>query len=176
MNRLHSSYHNLGSWKLVREGKGAKLHIVYNAQSTYIGAAVLFALCILFAWLLYRYLPDTSGKSIALTIISATGVLSPGIMAGYAMSQTGKKPLLTYIPAEDLLIVREPAAEIHGAYQRVSFSSEHFKEHSDHYFEFNIVIDGERRKFLSSIANSFKRLSRDLGEMGFYVSENVIKL
>lgn len=176
MNRLHTSYHNLGSWKLVREQGGSKLFIVYNTRSTYIGAIILFVLCALFAFLLHRHLPSTPGKSLALTIISATGILTPAIMVGYAVNQAGKMPVLTYFQTEDLLIVREPDLKIQGACQRVSFSSEHFKELSEHYFEFNILIDGERKKFLSSVSDCFKGLTRDLNEMGFSVSKHFIKL
>lgn len=175
MKRLHSSYHNLGSWKFVREQGGAELRMVYNARPVCGGALFLSLLCALFAWLLNAHLPATSGKPLAVIMIVATGILVPVIMIGYARKQIGKKPLLAYRPAEDLLVVREPAMEIKNASRRVSFSLEHFREHSESYFEFNIVIDGVRKKFLSSIANSFKSLVRDLNEMGFDVSDHYIK-
>lgn len=176
MKRLHSSYHNLGSWKCVREHGGAEIRIVYNAKPVYGGALFLSFLCALFAWLLNAHLPATSAKPLAVMIMVATGILTPAIMIGYARKQTGKKPLLAYQPAEDLLVLREPAMEIKNACRRVSFSLEHFREHSESYFEFNIVIDGVRKKFLSSIANSFNGLVRDLNEMGFDVSDHYIKL
>jgi hypothetical protein len=175
MTPLHNSYNNLGCWKLVRDSD-LKLHVIYNSRVAYISAIILFLLCALFVGLLLHHLPSSSGKSLAVAIISATGVLTPGFMICYAKNQAEKGPLLTYNPSEDLLYVREPAAEIQGACQRVSFSSEHFKKHSEHYFEFNIVIDGERKKFLSSVSDSFRQLTRDINEMGFYVSRHTIKL
>lgn len=173
MKRLHTSYHNLGSWKLVREPDHSALHIVYNAKPVILPAVLVFVLCGAFAAHVAQ-LPIASGKALAVGILAATGILVPAYMAYYSITEAGKKPLLTYRPTEDLLIVRDPALEIQGAYQRVSFSSEHFIE-GEHYFEFNIVIDGERRKFLSANANRFKRLIRDLNAMGFYVSERTIK-
>lgn len=174
VKRLHTSYHNLGSWKLVREPDHSALHIVYNAKPVILPAVLVFVLCGVFAAHVAQ-LPIASGKAFAVGILAITGILVPAGMGFYAFTETGKKPLLTYRPTDDLLIVRDPALEIQGAYQRVSFSSEHFLDGGAHYFEFNIVVDGERRKFLSSNANRFKRLARDLNEMGFYVSEQTLK-
>ena len=111
-----------------------------------------------------------------IAIFILTGLVVPGIMMTRAHDLAGKNPLLSYQPSNDTLRIAEPSLEITPASGRVSFSFEHFIKH-DHYFELNLVLDGERRKFLSPLSpDPFHPLARQIREMGFRVAEQTVKL
>jgi len=176
MKPLHASYHNLGSWTMVGEPGASEFRIVYHAFPVIASAVFLFLLCMAGAALLHFTLPPSvEMKGVAVGFVAATGIAVPAIMAAYAVSRSKKGPLLTYRASRDILLVSEPPLEISNAYQRVSFSRERFYD-GEYRHEFNLVVDGERKKFLSSSDDSFSKISGFVGEMGFYVSEHKIKL
>ncbi|WAC19314.1 hypothetical protein OVA24_18975 [Luteolibacter sp. SL250] len=175
MKPLHTSYSNLGSWKPDRSPDGAELYLRYHARPIVTGAIFLFLICCIAAVLAAVHLPpDVKMKEGLIGIIILTGIVVPVVMVAHAAAAVKKGPLLSYHVSTDTLLVSDPPAKITPASERVSFSSEHFSD-GDHRFEFNLVVDGERRKFLSSIS-SFKNLSRHIREMGFQVSEHKVKL
>ncbi len=156
--------------------EASEFRIVYHAFPVIFSAALLFLLCIAGAALLYFTLPPSvEMKGAAVGFVAATGVAVSSAMAAYAASRSKKGPLLTYQASRDILFVSEPPLEISNAYQRVSFSRERFYD-GEYHHEFNLVVDGERKKFLSSSDDSFSKISDFVGELGFYVSEHKIKL
>lgn len=173
MKPLHSSYHNLGSWRMLGKARDAEIRIVYHARPQILSAALLFFLCMAAAAVMYFKLP--SGGAVV-GIAAGTGIVVPAIMVAYALSRSKKGPILTYQAPADILLVSEPPMEIPHAYQRVSFSRERFQDGDDYGHEFNLVVDGERKKFLSSSSDSFSKISGFVTEMGFRVTEQKIKL
>jgi len=175
MKPLHTSYSNLGSWKLDRAADGSEVYLSYHPKPIIATAIFVFVFCCAAAILAAIYLPPRAGiKGVSIGILALTGIAVPTIMTAYAYAAVKRGPLLAYRPSTDTLIVSEPALEITPASERISFSSEHFID-GDHRFEFNLVVDGERNKFLSSIS-SFKRLAKQIDEMGFQVSDHKVKL
>ncbi len=175
MKPLHTSYDNLGSWTMVGNHGSPETRVVYHALPVIVRGALVFLLCVAGAALLYFKLPPQEMKGVAIGIVVATGIITPAIIAAYVVNQTRKGPLLVYQASKDILVVSEPPLKIPSAYQRVSFSHERFYD-GEYRHEFNLVVDGERKKFLSSSVDSFSKISRFVGEMGFRVSEHKIKL
>ncbi len=177
MKPLHSSYGSAGPWKLERAADGSELRLNFNARPTHIAAGVLLAICSGAAlFISFQLPPDAHMKGAMIAIFLLTGLTVPGIMAARAHEESGRNPLLTYLPGPDILRVSAPAMEISPASGRVSFSFEEFIRQG-HSFEFNLVVDGERTKFLSALsADPFRALRSQISEMGFHVSGHVIKL
>ncbi len=177
MKPLHSHYATPGPWKLDRAADGSELHLNFNAKPTYIAAGVLLAICFGAAlFISLRLPPEADIKGAMIAIFLLTGLAVPAVMAARVHEESGKNPLLSYLPGPDILKVSVPAMEISPASVRISFSFEEFIQHH-HRFEFNLVVDGERMKFLSALsADPFRPLRRQISEMGFHVSGHVVKL
>jgi hypothetical protein len=177
MKPLHTTYHNLGSWKMVGAARDPEVHIVYHALPVILSGLLVFSLCMAAAAALYFKLPpEEEKKGLVVCFVAGIGVVVPSSMTAYAVSRSKKGPILTYKSPGDVLLISEPSLEITNAYQRVSFSFERYWDggRNDRY-EFNLMVDGERRKFLSSSVDSFSKISGFVTEMGFRVSKHTIK-
>ncbi|MBK1882866.1 hypothetical protein JIN85_10595 [Luteolibacter pohnpeiensis] len=98
------------------------------------------------------------------------------MILAHGRSQIKKGDLLRYHHDTGTLELPRTGVTIENGRYRVWFSSEHFSN-GEHYYEFNIVIDGERTKFLSSTSsNGFKSIAKPLEELGFPVRHQKIKL
>ena len=64
-----------------------------------------------------------------------------------------------------------------SATSRLNFSSEHYIKYVRHYFELNLVIDGERVKFLSAhVPKSFSPIRKLMEPRGFRFEDHRVHL
>jgi len=180
MTRLHNSYNNLGSWKQVHDPSSGVVRFQFDRKPGIIKSILLLILCTLAAIGLtnIRSNSGNNGARIAgIWLVAATGIFTPlGILA-HGLMQRREGDLLRYRPQDDFMEFPRMGLSIENAKQRVYFSSEHFTNSSHHFFEFNLVLDGQRVKFLSSIAaNGFRSIAKPLEALGFAVNHQKIKI
>ncbi|MBC7980524.1 MAG: hypothetical protein H7Y36_08180 [Armatimonadetes bacterium] len=141
---------------------------------------LLFILCIAAAFWLSSIVIDTGnegGRTAGVWILAATGVVVPLIIFFHGLSERSKGDLMRYSINEDVLELPRIGQSIDHAKQRVYFSYEHYIGSGDAFFELNLVVDGQRIKFLSSIfGNGLRPITKPLEEMGFAVNHHKIKI
>ncbi|HVJ47391.1 MAG TPA: hypothetical protein VM511_13455 [Luteolibacter sp.] len=175
MEPLHSSYSNLDPWKLERDRNGCGARIVFDFRWAVIKSVLLFVVCLIGSILAAVHLPADGFRDQIIGICLLTGVVVSPFMIARASRSRKRAPLLVYDAAADFIDISKPPLKIENASRRVAFSSEDFSLQRGRGFELNLVLDGRRKKFLSSISN-FRRLAGDLREMGFQVFEYKVKL
>lgn len=88
-----------------------------------------------------------------------------------------KGDLIIYNTELDFLVFPRLDLKIESANKRMSFSNEHYTNLSNHFFELNIILDGNRIKFISSSQkNGFKIILKWAEVTGFNVLFNKIKI
>jgi hypothetical protein len=177
MQPLHTSCALPAFLKLHRSPDGSGLELRHDAGPAFLGAALVLALGCSASFLSAYMLP--AGLEIRNPMILGTlaaGTAAAAGIAAHALAVLRKPPLLNYQKAADTLVIARPAHQIANASDRVEFSSEHFiGADNGNRYELSLVLDGERRKFLSSLL-SFNRLASQINQMGFRVSEYTVKL
>ncbi len=177
MERLHTSYGNLGSWRLSKLADS--IVIKYNPAPAIITCSIVCILCGLSAYWLFGVVTDTNQSKINLAIgtLITAAVLYPTATLLYIASQYKKGDLIHFTPSTNTLNIPRIGLSIDNAMNRVYFSQEHFTDGNNHFFEYNIVIDGERHKFLSSsVSNGFKSVRSKLDKLGFHTQNQKIRL
>lgn len=180
MKQLHTSYSNLGSWKSVHDHSSGVVSFQFDQRRGIFSSIFLFLLCILAAiWLSnIRSNAGNDGARVAgVWLLSVTGVAVPLIIITHGVLERRKGDLIRYDMSKDVLSLPRIERTVQEARQRVNFSSEHYAGSEHHSFELNLVLDGERIKFLSSIeGNAFKSIIKSLESLGFSVSHQKIKI
>lgn len=180
MKQLHTSYSNLGSWRAIRDSNSGQLRIQFDQRRGIITSILLFVLCLIATvWLCgaENSSSNDGAKVAGIWIVSLTGLAVPLGILSYGASQKKKGDLIRYNIKEDILELPRIQTTIEKARQRAYLSSEHFSNMSDHFFELNLVIDGQRTKFLSSsVANGFRNIVKPLESVGFAVNHQKIKI
>ena len=180
MKQLHTSYHNLGSWKVIRDSKSSVIRILFDQRIGIITSTILFVVCSAVAFWLYGINTNSGndGARIAgVWILAITGILTPLFIIAHGIAQRKKGDLIQYDIKNDVLELPRISTSIDHARARVHFSSEHFTDMSNHFFELNIIIDGQRTKFLSSsVSNGFRNIVEPLNALGFSVNHQKIKI
>ena len=109
-------------------------------------------------------------------ILGITGIAVPMGILLYGRSATRNGDYMRYDSRRDLLELPQVNQSIERARERVYFSSEHFTDSDNHFYELNLVLDGQRTKFLSSsVANGFKSVTRTIEQAGFAVNHQKIR-
>jgi hypothetical protein len=180
MKRLHTSYSNLGSWRTIHNIPSGVVRVLFDQRRGIYTSIVLFILALVAAIWLSGLKVNTENNNLRITgvwILMITGVAVPLIILLYGWFQTRKGDYIRYDTSHNILNLPHIDQSIERAKERCYFSSEHFTDNSDHFFELNLVLDGERLKFLSSsVANGFKPIIKTLQELGFSVNHQKIKM
>ena len=182
MKPLHTSYSNTGAWKFVIDKRTNNLTVVYNSKVVIISALIISAICIGFGLLGYNYV-EAEQKILFLIIGIGTAFLLCATMLGTAFSENSKGPILTYSKSSDTLKIRDLKKTIAQASHNVAFSCEKYKskdgfsdEDGGYRCEFNVLINGERTKFLShSYINGFSPLIQFSVKAGIRVYHHTIE-
>jgi hypothetical protein len=120
---------------------------------------------------------NDGARLVGIWIVAATGILTPLVILARGMKECRKGDLLRYRIHGDVMELPRENRSIENARQRVYFSSEHYSDGSNHFFEFNLVLDGQRLKFLSSsVANGFRSIAKPLETLGFPVNHQKITI
>jgi hypothetical protein len=180
MKQLHTTYSNLGPWKEVRDPLSGLIRIKFDQRRGLIICVLLFIFCMPSAVWLAGISNDAGNDGVRIFgvwILAATSIIIPLIIVSLGIREHLKGDLIRYHSDDDILELPRTNQCIKNARQRVIFSSEHYTNCGDNFFEFNVVLDGQRVKFLSSIAiNSFKSLTKSLEASGFTVNHQKIKV
>jgi hypothetical protein len=180
MKRLHTSYSNLGSWRTIRDESSGEFRIGFDQRRGIYTAIILFALCIGGSVWLAGLDTDAGNDGARIAgawLLGITGLAVPVGILLYGRSASRRGDYLRYSSGRDLLELPQLGQSIQRAKERVYFSSEHFTDNNHHFFELNLVLDGERVGFLSSsVANGFKPVARTLEQAGFAVNHQKIKI
>jgi hypothetical protein len=180
MKQLHTSYSNLGSWRQVRDPLSGVIRFQFDQKRGVLTSILLFTLCMLAAMWLASIRSNTGNdgaRIAAVWILAATGVIIPLIIVFHGVSEQSKGDLIRYCIDQDVLELPRIGQSIDNARRRVSFSSENYTNRKDHFYELNIVLDGQRMKFLSSnLLNGFRSITKPLEAIGFAVSYQKIKI
>lgn len=180
MKPLHTAYDNLGSWRTVHDSLSGVVRFQLDQRRGILTSILLFILCILAAIWLAGVKSNTGNDGARIAgawILATTGVVVPMIISSHGISEHSKGDLMRYNVNEDVLDLPRVGRSIENARQRVYFSSEHYIGLHQHVFELNLVLDGQRIKFLSSIfPNGFRSITKPLESLGFAVNHQKIKL
>ena len=154
MKPLHQSYSNMGNWKFVMNSKNGDLEVGYDTRPVVIGGIIVITLCIALALIGYN-IAESEHKVLFLIIGIGTAFVTGCLILATALSEKSNGPILVYSPSSDTLKIRDLKKTVSSASENVEFSSEKYRNKNNtnlHYrAEFNIIIDGERLKFLSHI-------------------------
>jgi len=146
-------------------------------------STILFILCIIGAFVLAsirgNWVNDDA-RIACVWFVAALGVIVPLIIVLHGILERSKGDLMRYSIHEDVLEMPRMGRSIENARQRVYFSFEHYTGSGvpdNHVYELNLVLDGQRIKFLSSIFdNGFQSITKPLESMGFAVNRQKIKI
>lgn len=174
MKRLHNSYGNLQAWRGNRCKEAKFTKVVFDWKRTIFLAVSIVAFCAYvssFCW--ERY--SEQGLKILFWFSILIGVLVPLILILWVIFERSKDDLITYDHRNDCISFPRIDLIVVNARGRVSFSFEHYTDGSDHFFEFNLVVDRERVAFLSSsVSNGFDEIIKEVEYMGFLVTRTKI--
>jgi len=180
MKQLHTSYSNLGSWTTIRDDPAGVVRIVFDQRRGIYTSVALFILCVAAAiWLagLHSEAGNDGARLAGVWILGITGIAVPVSILLYGRSAASKGDYIRFDSGRNYLVLPRLSQSIERARERVYFSSEHFTDTNSHFFELNLVLDGERVKFLSSsVANGFKSIVRTLEQAGFAVNHQKIRI
>lgn len=175
MERLHNSYDNLHLWRIEKDSS-EMTQIYFDGKLARNTAIVLSILC--FSLALFCWAKGPS-KWIEIILWSSllVGFFVPLAIAIWINIEQKKGKLLIYDSKNDCLIFPRYSLEINDAKKRVVFSFEHYTDLSDHFFELNFLIDGERKAFISSsVANGFNKIISELERLNFFVNRQKIRM
>lgn len=176
MERLHRSYGNLATWRFVETGPDDVMMTTDPRRA--VASALLVAVICLGGAVFAIGMTDQASRWWVVfwsALIVAVGV--PGWILGEMMAERKKGCLLRYAGRDDVLELPRLGKVVDSARSRVRFSREHYSDGSEHFFEFNVVIDGHRLPFLSSSElNAFKRAADGLESLGFPVEDHRLSL
>lgn len=156
------------------------VRIEFNQKGGIVISILLFIFCAIGAMWLAKFRSDAGNEGARVAgvwIVSITGVVVPLVILAYGASERRKGDLMRYFPDDDVLEFPRMVRSIENAKQRVYFSSEHYTNQGEHFFELDLVVDGERIKFLSSNAiNGFRSITKPLEAIGFAVNHQRISI
>jgi hypothetical protein len=152
----------------------------FDPRRGILASVLLFIFCSLAAyWLagVRSNIGNDGARIVGVWVLALTGVVVPAVILAHGFSERRKGDLMRYRLHEDSLELPRLDRTIENARQRVYFSSEHYVGPSDHFFELNLVLDGQRLKFLASIEkNAFRTVTRPLEGLGFAVNYQKIRI
>lgn len=160
MKPLHTSYSNLGQWTTVQSSDKNSLSVVYNFRGALIAASMISTLCVVLSSFAYLHVSGEA-RVLFLVIGIGTALLVSGIICATAFDEKGRGAILTYDRLADTLTIRDFGETVVGARKKVLFSDEAYPDTDGGKYELNLVINGERRKFLShTCSNGFDSILR----------------
>ena len=155
------------------------MRILFSQRIGIINSIVLFVAFSAAAYWLTRLDIDAGNENarvLGLLILGITGIATPLYIITYGITQSRKGDLLRYDINNNVLEIPHISTSIENARQRVYFSSEYFKDYGRHLYELNIVVDGQRIKFISSsVSNGFRDIVKPLESLGFSVNHQKFK-
>lgn len=176
LKQLHSSYGNLQSWETRVDREARIARIVFAKGRAAWTAFTIFLICTAIAIWAGFFFEAANASKIAISV-ALVGAIVPGGILLWILAEMKRGDLLIYHAGEDRLTLPRMGKEIEKAKSRVSFSSEHYMNLDSHFFELNLVLDGERLPFISSsVANGFSTVVKGVERMGFSVSTSKIRI
>lgn len=167
MEPLFQNYSSMHSWELLKINQIYELH--RSGRGVFLGYFVFSLILVVVGVVVLVVRGDGFGVSASyVAFVAAAVFLAIGFFHSSSVKRSG--PIFSYNPAEG--IIEFDSLKVRDALERLTFSYEVHRGTSNYpNSELNLILDGERRRFLSSRGENvtLEKVVKELEALGFGV-------